>query len=50
MNGNNTIVKTNENYNYEKMQRENLKQKRNSPYETTNYKTVKEFFLKSINL
>ena len=38
----------NVNIDYEKMQRENLKQKRNSPYETTNYKTVKEFFLKSI--
>ena len=34
----------NVNIDYEKMQRENLKQKRNSPYETTNYKTVKEFF------
>ncbi len=38
----------NVNIDYEKMQRENLKQKRNSPYETTNYKTVKEFFLTSI--
>ena len=38
----------NVNIDYEKMQKENLKQKRNSPYETTNYKTVKEFFLKSI--
>ena len=38
----------NVNIDYEKMQKENLKQKRNSPYDTTNYKTVKEFFLKSI--
>ena len=38
----------NVNIDYEKMQRENLKQKRNSPYETTNYKTVKEFFSKHI--
>lgn len=33
---------------YEKLQKENLKQKRTEPYETTDYKTVKEFFLKSI--
>lgn len=33
---------------YEKLQKENLKQKRTEPYETTNYKTVKEFFLRSI--
>lgn len=32
---------------YEKMQKENLKKKRNEPYETTHYKTVKEFFYKS---
>ncbi len=32
---------------YEKMQKENLKKKRNTPYETTHYKTVKEFFYKS---
>ncbi len=34
---------------YEKMKKENQKQKRTEPYETTNYKTVKEFFTKSIN-
>ena len=34
---------------YEKMQKENLKKKRTEPYETTHYKTVKEFFTKSIN-
>ena len=34
---------------YEKMKKENQKQKRAEPYETTNYKTVKEFFTKSIN-
>ena len=34
---------------YEKMKKENQKQKRPEPYETTNYKTVKEFFTKSIN-
>ena len=33
---------------YEKTSKENLKQKRTEPYETTNYKTVKEFFLRSI--
>ena len=34
---------------YEKIKKENQKQKRTEPYETTNYKTVKEFFTKSIN-
>ncbi len=34
---------------YAKMQKENLKQKRTEPYETTNYKTVKEFFTRSID-
>ena len=34
---------------YEKMKKENQKQKRTEPYETTNYKTVKEFFINSIN-
>ena len=34
---------------YEKMKKENQKQKRTEPYETTNYKNVKEFFTKSIN-
>lgn len=33
---------------YEKMQKENLKKKRTEPYETTNYKTIKEIFKKSI--
>lgn len=33
---------------YEKMQKENLKQKRTGPYETTNYKTIKEIFERSI--
>ena len=33
---------------YEKMKKENLKQKRTDPYEKTDYKTVKEFFTKSI--
>ena len=37
-----------ENIDYEKMQKENLKKKRNTPYETTHYKTVKEFFYKSV--
>lgn len=35
---------------YEKMQKENLKKKRTTPYENTNYKTVKEFFYRSVNL
>ena len=34
---------------YAKMQKENLKQKRTEPYETTNYKTVKEFFTRSVD-
>ncbi len=35
---------------YEKIEKKNLKKKRETPYEdTTYYKTVKEFFLKSIN-
>ncbi len=38
-----------ENIDYEKMQKENLKKKRNTPYETTHYKTVKEFFYKSVS-
>ena len=33
---------------YEKLQKENLKQKRTEPYETTNYKTVKEFFTRAV--
>ncbi len=34
---------------YEKLEKKNLKKKRETPYEDmTNYKTVKEFFLKSI--
>lgn len=33
---------------YEKLQKENLKQKRTEPYETTHYKTVKEFFTKAV--
>ena len=33
---------------YEKMQKENLKKKRTEPYETTNYKTIKEIFERSI--
>ena len=34
---------------YEKIEKKNLKKKRETPYEDmTNYKTVKEFFLKSI--
>lgn len=33
---------------YEKMKKENLKQKRTEPYEKTDYKTVKEFFAKSV--
>lgn len=46
----NTTVEDLENVDidYEKMQKENLKQKRTSPYETTNYKTIKEIFSKSI--
>ena len=35
---------------YEKIQKENLKKKRNEPYERTNYKTVKEFFYKSVDM
>ena len=34
---------------YEKMQKENLKKKRTEPYENTNYKTVKEFFTRSLD-
>ncbi|MBQ2938494.1 MAG: AMP-binding protein [Clostridia bacterium] len=35
---------------YEKLEKKNLKKKRETPYEDmTHYKTVKEFFLKSIN-
>jgi len=38
-----------ENIDYEKIQKKNLKQKRTTPYEdSTHYKTVKEFFLKSV--
>lgn len=38
-----------ENIDYEKMQKKNLKQKRTTPYEDmTHYKTVKEFFLNSV--
>ena len=33
---------------YEKIRNENLKQKRTEPYERTDYKTVKEFFTRSI--
>ena len=34
---------------YEKLEKKNLKKKRETPYEDmTNYKTVKEFFLKAI--
>ena len=33
---------------YEKLQKENLKKKRTEPYETTHYKTVKEFFYKTV--
>ena len=46
----NTTVEDLENVNidYEKMQKENLKQKRTTPYETTNYKTIKEIFNRSI--
>ena len=37
------------NIDYEKLEKKNLKKKRETPYEDmTNYKTVKEFFLKSI--
>ena len=35
---------------YEKLQKENLKKKRTEPYEHTNYKTVKEFFYRSVEL
>lgn len=47
----NTTVEELENVDidYEKMQKENLKQKRNTPYETTNYKTIKEIFARSLN-
>jgi long-chain acyl-CoA synthetase len=34
---------------YEKLQKETLKQKRNEPYEHSNFSTVKEFFTKSVN-
>lgn len=46
----NTTVEDLENVDidYEKMQKENLKQKRTIPYETTNYKTIKEIFYKSL--
>ena len=46
----NTTVEDLENVDidYEKMQKENLKQKRTSPYETTNYKTIKEIFSRSL--
>ncbi len=33
---------------YEKLQKETLKQKRNEPYEHSNYATVKDFFTKSV--
>ena len=34
---------------YEKLQKKNTKQKRNTPYEVkTNYKTIKEAFLESV--
>lgn len=37
------------NIDYEKLEKKNLKKKRETPYEDmTHYKTVKEFFLKSI--
>ena len=37
------------NIDYEKIQRKNSKEKRNTPYEDmTHYKTVKEFFLNSV--
>lgn len=38
-----------ENIDYEKLQKKNSKQKRTTPYEdSTHYKTVKEFFMKSV--
>ena len=38
-----------ENIDYEKIQKKNSKQRRTTPYEDiTNYKTVKEFFLNSV--
>ncbi len=43
------VVNELENIDYEKLQKKNSKQKRTTPYEDmTNYKTVKEFFLKSV--
>lgn len=43
------IVNELENIDYEKIQKKNSKQKRTTPYEDmTNYKTVKEFFLNSV--
>ena len=44
----NMLEKLNE-IDYEKLEKKNLKKKRETPYEDrTNYKTVKEFFLKSV--
>ena len=43
------VVNELENIDYEKIQKKNSKQKRTTPYEDmTNYKTVKEFFLNSV--
>lgn len=43
------VVNELENIDYEKLQKKNSKQKRTTPYEDmTNYKTVKEFFLNSV--
>lgn len=43
------VVEELQNIDYEKIQKKNSKQKRTTPYEdVTNYKTVKEFFLKTV--